>query len=81
MLRTVLGNIVALISEIANDTLKRDNMWSRTSLTMFTAWLWVIIIATVDYIKTGFHFEVWCTMVAVALGVKVTDAWSKKLNK
>lgn len=76
-----LGYTVSLISEIANDTLKRDGLWSRTSLTMFTAWIWVIIIASVDYCKSGFKFEVWCTMVAVALGVKVTDAWSKKINK
>jgi len=70
-----------LIADIAVDTLMRDGKWSRTSLTMFTAWLFVILIAVIDYIWTGFHFEVWCTMVAVAVGVKVTDAWSKKIQK
>lgn len=81
MLRVLFSYISAFVSDVAADTLTRDGKWSRTSLTMFTAWLWVIIIATIDYIKNGFHFEVWCTMVAVALGVKITDAWSKKLNK
>jgi hypothetical protein len=70
-----------LIADIAVDTLMRDGKWSRTSLTMFTAWLFVILIAVIDYIRTGFHFEVWCTMVAVAVGVKITDAWSKKIQK
>ncbi len=70
-----------LISDIAVDTLMRDGKWSRTSLTMLTAWMFVFFIAVIDYIRTGFHFEVWCTMVAVAVGVKVTDAWSKKIQK
>jgi hypothetical protein len=78
-------SIITILSEIANDTLKKDvkgfREWSRTSLTMFTAWVWVVIIATIDYFNSGFKFEVWVTMVAVALGIKITDAYTKRIGK
>jgi hypothetical protein len=54
--------------------------WSRTSLTMATAWLAVLWSYHYCLIKYGFNEYAFGSLVAVALGVKVTDAWSKKLN-
>jgi hypothetical protein len=81
-----MGLIVSLISEIAVDTLMRKGddgvmRWSRTSLTMFVSMILVVLFATVDFFMNGLRFDVWCTLVAMALGVKVTDAWSKKIGK
>jgi hypothetical protein len=71
---------------IINDTLKirlEDNSirWSRTSLTMFSAWFTAIIMAVVDYCKHGIRYDVWLTLVAVALGSKISNSLSQKLNK
>ena len=73
--------IVSLLSEIAHDTLTKEGKWSRTSLTMFTAWICAIVFALYDLINNGFHFEVFLTFVGVALGSKIVDAQSKKLTK
>lgn len=69
-----------LLKAILNDTLKVDGKWSRTSLTMFTAWLASLHMAYYDMYKNGFHMEVFLTLVGVALGSKVTDSISKKIN-
>jgi len=34
-----------------------------------------------DLYKEGFRYDVFATMVAVALGTKITDSFSKKINK
>jgi hypothetical protein len=73
--------VLALMSDIAHDTLTKDGKWSRTSLTMFTAWLFALAFATYDLIKNGFHFEVFLTLVGVALGSKIVDAHSKRLER
>jgi hypothetical protein len=73
--------IVSLVADIANDTLKKDGKWSRTSLTMFSAWLCAIVFALYDLNKNGFHFEVFLTFVGVALGSKLVDAQSKRLEQ
>jgi hypothetical protein len=75
----------ALISEIANDTLKKDDgtgfkRWSRTSLTMFSAWLITCYIAISDFHKHGYNSEVFYCMCAISLGIKITDAISKKIK-
>jgi hypothetical protein len=75
-----------LLNEIAADTLmKRDEdgvlRWSRTSLTMFTAMFFVVVFAVADFIMNGLRFDVWATFVAMSMGIKVTDAWSKKLGR
>lgn len=77
--------MIKLIKSIIRDTLKKkyengEYKWSRTSLTMFTAWILAIYMALYDMYKHGFNFEVFVTFVGVALGAKVTDAWSKKLS-
>lgn len=76
---------MSFIKNIINDTLKRKDetgllVWSRTSLTMASAWatvLWSYIHYT---IKDGFNEAAFYALVGVALGAKVTDAVSKKLN-
>lgn len=70
-----------LIKEVSNDTLKRDGKWSRTSLTMATAWWASITVFLLDFFKNGFNEFAFGTMVAVALGSKISDALSNKLNK
>ena len=75
----------ALLSEIANDTLKKEDdkglkRWSRTSLTMLTAWVITCYIALSDFHKHGYNSEVFWIMSAIAVGVKITDAISKKIK-
>lgn len=70
-----------IINNIINDTLKREGKWSRTSLTMFSSWILSYGIAIIDYIRTGYRSEVWLTLVAVAVGVKLSDAIGKRINK
>jgi len=74
-----------IIKQLVQDTLMKyegDRLrYSRTSLTMFSAWLLVIYMTIYDLYKEGFRYDVFATMVAVALGTKITDSVSKKINK
>ena len=70
-------HILALI----NDTLKKDGKWSRTSLTMFSAWLIAVYMVMFDLYKEGFRYDVFVTMVGVALGSKLTDSIGKRVEK
>ena len=70
-------HIIALI----NDTLKKDGRWSRTSLTMFSAWNLVSFMVIYDLYKEGFRYDVFVTMVGVALGTKLTDSVGKRIEK
>lgn len=69
-----------IIKQIANDTLKRNGKWSRTSLTMFSAWFVAVVMAMIDFAFNGLRFDVWLTLVGVAMGSKITDSYSKKLH-
>jgi len=71
----------SVLRELLFDTLKKEGRWSRTSLTMFTAWFFALSFAWFDFIDKGLRFDVWVTLVGVALGSKITDAFSKKLEK
>lgn len=74
-----------IIKQLVQDTLMKYEgerlRYSRTSLTMFSAWLLVIYMTVYDLYKEGFRYDVFATMVAVALGTKITDSFSKKINK
>ena len=75
-----------VIRDIINDTLKKKTSdgvvrWSRTSLTMFSAWIISILMAAQHQIKNGFDYQVFLTFVVVAGGTKISDAISQKLNK
>ena len=73
--------ITSFISDVLYDTLTKDGKWSRTSLTMFSAWIVVLFMAIFDFCRRGLQFDVWVTLVVVATGIKITDAWSKKIIK
>lgn len=77
----MLNFFTLFISDIFHDTLTRDGKWSRTSLTMFSAWIVVLLMALIDFFNRGLQFDVWVTLVVVATGIKITDAWSKKIIK
>ena len=74
-----------IFKKLVQDTLmKYDNeklRYSRTSLTMFSSWLIVMYMIIYDLYKEGFRYDVFVTMVGVALGTKVTDSISEKLKK
>jgi hypothetical protein len=74
-----------LLLKITRDTLQKkiDNeyKWSRTSLTMFTAWLIVIYMVFFDLYKEGFRYDVFATMCGISLGTKLTDSIGKRVEK
>ena len=70
-----------IIIQIINDTLKKDGKFSRTSLTMFSAWFVSLVMSCIDFMYNGLRFDVWCVLVGVALGSKITDSFSKKIEK
>jgi hypothetical protein len=72
---------MAVLREILQDTLKKDGKWSRTSLTMFSAWIVSLSMAMFDFFFNGLKYDVWVTLVVVATGIKITDALSKKIAK
>ena len=72
---------MAVLREILHDTLKKDGKWSRTSMTMFSAWVLSLSMAMFDFFFNGLKYDVWVTLVVVATGIKITDAWSKKIVK
>lgn len=77
----MLNIVLSALSEILYDTLTIDGKWSRTSLTMFTAWIVVLFMALFDFCFNGLKYDVWVTLVVVATGIKITDAWSKRIKK
>ena len=72
--------------KLIQDTLMKLNddgthRYSRTSLTMFSAWITCITMSIEDYVQHGMDYQVFLTLVAVSLGSKLSDALSQKLNK
>jgi hypothetical protein len=78
-------NLYLFFRSVASGTLKVEEhgtrRWSRTSFTMFSAWLLVIFMVIFDIYKEGFRLDVFSIMCGIALGTKVTDAYSNKINK
>jgi hypothetical protein len=70
-----------IIKDIVNDTLKKEGKFSRTSLTMFVSFFVSIMMSCIDFAFNGLRFDVWCVLVGVALGSKITDSFSKKIEK
>lgn len=68
-----------IIKSIINDTLKIDGKWSRTSLTMATAWWSCLFTFFYHLFKDGFDETSFALMLGIALGSKVTDAWGKSM--
>ena len=73
--------ITSFISDVLYDTLTKDGKWSRTSLTMFITLSVSLLMAIIDFFCNGLRYDVWATLMAVATGIKITDAWSKKIIK
>lgn len=74
-----------LINDIVNGTLKRYDSkgvlrYSRTSLTMFTAWISCLLMSYIDFIQNGLRFDVWTILIGVAIGSKLSDAYSQKIK-
>lgn len=75
-----------IIKEIINDTLKKKSedgskRWSRTSLSMLSAWVTALSMGIADYIQHGFNFEVFLVLVSAALSYKGVDGIVNRLNK
>jgi hypothetical protein len=70
-----------LIDDIVNDTLKKDGKFSRTSLTMATAWLACLVTYIWDFCVEGFRMDAFTVMVGISLGIKWVDAKSKQIEK
>lgn len=75
-----------ILNEIANDTLKKKTPegtreWSRTSLTMFTAFMLACGAFVYSVIAEGFRFDAFSAMLATGLGAKLVDAKSKQIEK
>ena len=74
------------INDLINDTLKRKDAsdgslkWSRTSLTMLTAWISVLWAFHYTFVKYGFNEVAFVTMSSIALGAKIADAYTKKIT-
>lgn len=69
-----------IIKDIVNDTLKKNGKFSRTSLTMFSAWFVGLVMSIIDFAFNGLRFDVWCVLIGVAMGSKITDSYSKKIH-
>ena len=69
-----------IIKDIVNDTLKKNGKWSRTSLTMFTSYFVSLAMSIIDFAYNGLRFDVWCVLIGVAMGSKITDSFSKKIH-
>jgi hypothetical protein len=54
--------------------------WSRTSIILVSSWFCVVYAYFFDLTKNGFNFETFCFMGAIATGIPITSAYSKKLN-
>jgi len=65
------------ITDIINDTLKKNGKWSRVSLTMCTAFWLGNFYAIYDFFKNGFRIEVFLIWMSMATGMKIIDLLDK----
>jgi hypothetical protein len=78
--------MIKAILDIINDTLKKKTSegtirWSRTSLSMLSAWVTALAMGIADYIQHGLNFEVFLVLVSAALSYKGVDGIVNRLNK
>lgn len=69
-------------NKLFSDTLKKEGKWSTTLLTMATAWFACLLTYLIDFAKGGFKLNetAFCLMLAVALGSKVANSVSNKIE-
>ena len=77
--------MIRFFKKLMEDTLMREHngvlKHSRTSWTMFTAWVACLYVFMHQFITMkDFNDTAFGLMIGVALGSKITDSWSKKLN-
>lgn len=73
-------NVKSTLKELFRDTLKKDGKWSRTSLTMFTSFSICVLFGLIDFCMRGYNTEVFFGFLSVAVGSKISDAFSKKIQ-
>lgn len=76
-----MKKLIKHLKQVAIDTLKRDGKWSRTSLTMASAWFAILLTYFIDFYMNGFNEMAFTELLAVALGAKWVDAKSKEIEK
>jgi hypothetical protein len=73
-------SVKIVLKELFRDTLKKDGKWSRTSLTMFTSFAICVLVGLIDFCMRGYNSEVFFGFLSVAVGSKISDAFSKKIH-
>jgi len=76
-----MSNVKAVLKELLSDTLKKEGKWSRTSLTMFTSFAICVLVGLIDFFAHGYNSEVFFGFLSVAVGSKISDAFSRKIEK
>lgn len=76
----ILNRLYIFFKKLVDDTLKKRGKWSTTLLTMASAWLIVIITYLIDFVKNGLNETTFGIMIGVALGSKITNAVSNKID-
>ncbi len=81
----VLRKFSEKIRIFIQDTLKEKQMdgtwkWSKTALTMATAWYSVLYAFFFDLVKTGFRMDSFVVMALVGTGIPIASAYAKKVN-
>jgi len=72
--------VKTVLKELFSDTLKKDGKWSRTSLTMLTSFSICVLVGLIDFCMHGYNSEVFFGFLSVAVGSKISDAFSKKIH-
>ena len=73
-------SVKTVLKELFRDTLKKDGKWSRTSLTMFTSFAICVLVGLIDFCMHGYNSEVFFGFLSVAVGSKISVAFSKKIH-
>lgn len=72
--------ICTFFDKLISDTLKKEGKWSTTLLTMATAWYAILFTYLVDFIKNGLNEAAFAMILSVALGAKITNSISNKIE-
>lgn len=74
-----------IISKIVDDTLRKEvegkRRFCRMKLTMLVCFITAMSFAIIDFCLHGLKLEVWYALLGSALGAKVIDGFSKRLEK
>ncbi len=81
----VLRKFSEQVSIFVQDTLKEKQLdgtwkWSKTALTMASAWYSVLFAFFFELLKKGFDIESFLIMACVGTGIPIASAYAKKIN-